>query len=179
MKGEIVSHYKIIKKIGGGGMGVVYLAEDTQLNRKVALKFLPPDLTRDPEARIRLVHEAQAASALDHPTICTVYEIDQTIDGHMFIAMAFYEGCTLREKIGKGHIGCEEILYIGVEIASGLAKVHEKGITHRDIKPANIIITNDKRIKIVDFGLAILSGQTRLTLKGEMTIGTVNYMSPE
>ena len=179
MKGEIVSHYKIIKKIGGGGMGVVYLAEDTQLNRKVALKFLPPDLTRDPEARIRLVHEAQAASALDHPTICTVYEIDQTRDGHMFIAMAFYVGCTLREKIGKGHIGYEEALYIGVEIASGLAKVHEKGIIHRDIKPANIIITSDKRIKIVDFGLAILSGQTRLTLKGQMTIGTVNYMSPE
>ncbi len=179
MINQEISHYKIIDKIGGGGMGIIYRAEDTRLKREVALKFLPPDLTRDPEARERLVREAQAASALDHPSICTVYEINQTADEQMYIAMAYYPGETLREKIEAGPLKYDQVFEITIEIVRGLEKAHEKGVIHRDIKPANIIVTDDGFIKIVDFGLAILSGQTHLTSDGVMFVGTVNYMSPE
>jgi serine/threonine protein kinase/Tfp pilus assembly protein PilF len=197
MIGKKISHYEILEKIGSGGMGVVYKAEDTQLKRYVALKFLPTDMTRDEEAKARFVHEAQAASALDHPNICTIYEISQTPDGQNFIAMAYYEGETLKDKIiprgmagakdkisqkdGPAHrrgLNKDEAIDITIQIANGLQKAHKKGIVHRDIKPANIIITNDGMPKILDFGLAKLTNQTMLTKAG-MTIGTISYMSPE
>ncbi len=157
---------------------MVYKAEDTKLKRMVALKFLPPELTRDDEAKERFVHEAQAASALDHPNICTVYEIDETEDGQMFIAMAYYEGETIKKKIERGPLPIDQTLDLAIQIAQGLAKAHEHGITHRDIKPANVMITKDGVVKIVDFGLAKLAGHARLTKTG-MTVGTVAYMSPE
>jgi serine/threonine protein kinase/Tfp pilus assembly protein PilF len=178
MVGKVVSHYKILEQLGGGGMGVVYKAQDLKLDRPVALKFLPPDLTRDPEAKQRFVHEAQAASALDHPNICTVYEVNETGDGQMFIAMACYAGETLKKKIERGPLTIEEAVDIAIQVAQGLAKAHEHGIVHRDIKPANIMITSDGVAKIVDFGLAKLSGRTMVTKAGT-TLGTVAYMSPE
>lgn len=179
MVGREVSRYRIIERIGAGGMGVVYRAEDKILKRDVALKFLPAGLTADSEARERLVREAQVASALDHPSICTVYEIDQAPDGQMYMAMAYYPGQTLKQRIEQGPIPVEESLEISLEIAKGLIKAHEKGVIHRDIKPANIIITEDDFIKIVDFGLAILTGQTHITSEQVIAVGTVNYMSPE
>jgi serine/threonine protein kinase len=178
MIGQAISHYKILEKLGGGGMGVVYKTEDTKLKRTVALKFLPPELTRDPEAKARFIHEAQAASALDHPNICDIHEIGETEDGQMFIAMACYEGDTLKMRIEKGRLGIEEAIEITTQVAQGLQKAHEKGIVHRDIKPANIIITNDGVSKILDFGLAKLAGQAKLTKTGS-TVGAAAYMSPE
>jgi serine/threonine protein kinase/tetratricopeptide (TPR) repeat protein len=178
MTGQTISHYKILEKLGGGGMGVVYKAEDTKLKRLVALKFLPPELTRDEEAKERFVHEAQAASALDHPNICAIHEIDEAEDGQIFICMAYYEGETLRKKIERGPLPLNQTLDLTIQIAQGLAKAHEHGITHRDIKPANVMIIRDGMVKIVDFGLAKLAGQSRLTKIGA-TVGTVAYMSPE
>jgi non-specific serine/threonine protein kinase len=178
MNGKTLSHYKIIKKLGRGGMGVVYKAEDTKLKRSVALKFLPPELTSDPEARQRFINEAQAASALDHQNICTVHEIDEDKDGQTFIVMACYEGETLKDKIQKGPIKVKEAVEIALQVAQGLEKTHKKGIIHRDIKPANIFVTDDGVVKIVDFGLAKLVGQVKLTRTGTTT-GTIAYMSPE
>ncbi len=159
-------------------MGVVYKAEDTKLKRTVALKFLPTDLTCDPEAKERFVQEAQAASALDHPNICTIHEIGETDDGQMFITMACYEGRSLKQVIDDHPISIDDCIHYTLQIAQGLQKAHEKGIVHRDIKPANIIITNDGVVKILDFGLAKLAGQSRITKTGS-TVGTVAYMSPE
>jgi len=178
--GRNISHYNIIEKLGSGGMGVVYKAEDTKLKRLVALKFLPSDLTRDDAAKERFVHEAQAASALDDPHICTIYEIGETEDGQTFIAMAFYGGETLKEKIESNPAGLpiSQAIELATQAAQGLGKAHNKGIVHRDIKPANIIVTDDGVAKIVDFGLAKLSGQTKLTKSGS-TLGTAAYMSPE
>ena len=178
MIGQQISHYKILEKLGEGGMGVVYKAEDTKLKRTVALKFLPPELTRDAEAKQRFIHEAQAASALEHNNICNIHEIDETDDGRTFIAMACYEGETLREKIKRGPLKVEEAVGIAIQIAQGLEKAHQKGIIHRDIKPANIYLTEDGIVKIVDFGLAKLLGISTLTKTGT-TPGTVTYMSPE
>jgi non-specific serine/threonine protein kinase len=178
MIGQTISHYNILEKLGGGGMGVVYKAEDIKLKRLVALKFLPPDLTRDDEAKERFVHEAQAASALDHPNICTIYEIDETEDGQLFIAMAYYKGETLKKKIDRGPLPLDEALNLAIQVVQGLERAHEAGIIHRDIKPANIMITERGEVKIVDFGLAKLAGRTRLTKSGS-TVGTVAYMSPE
>jgi len=178
MIGQVISHYRILEKLGGGGMGVVYKAEDTKLKRTVALKFLPPDLTRDSEAKERFVHEAQAASALDHNNICTIHEIGETDDGQMFIVMASYEGETLKSRISNCQLRIEEAVDIAVQIAQGLQKAHEKGIVHRDIKPANMIITKDGVVKILDFGVAKLAGRANLTKTGS-TIGTAAYMSPE
>ncbi len=178
MIGQTISHYKILAKLGGGGMGVVYKAEDTKLKRMVALKFLPPDLTRDEEAKTRFVNEAQAASTLDHSNICTIHEIDETEDGKIFICMAYYEGETLKKKIERGPLPIDQTLDLAMQIAQGLARAHEAGITHRDIKPANVMITKDGVVKIIDFGLAKLAGQLWLTKTG-MTPGTVAYMSPE
>ena len=178
MIGENISHYKIIEKLGEGGMGVVYKAEDTKLQRVVALKFLPVSMTRDERARARFVHEARAASALDHPNICTIHEIDETEEGHTFIVMAYYEGESLKEKIERGPIEIEEALDIVYQISEGLHEAHEKEIVHRDIKPANIALTTRDQVKIMDFGLAKLRGQTILTREGT-TLGTVSYMSPE
>jgi serine/threonine protein kinase/Flp pilus assembly protein TadD len=177
--GETLAHkYRIIRELGRGGMGVVYEAEDLKLKRTVALKFLPPELTADPEARERFIHEAQAASSLDHPNICTVHEIDEAEEGGMYIAMACYKGESLKERINRGPLRATEVIDLALQVAEGLAKAQEQGIVHRDIKPGNIIITSDGIIKILDFGLAKLAGDVRLTLPGT-TMGTVAYMSPE
>ncbi len=178
MIGKTVGRYQIEEKIGEGGMGVVYRAEDTKLKRTVALKFLPQDLTRSAEARERFIHEAQAASALDHPNICTIYEIDETDEGQVYIVMGLYEGQTLREKISERPLKLEDAIDITSQIAQGLAKAHEQKIIHRDIKPANIFITNEGQVKVLDFGVAKLAGSTKLTLTGT-TLGTVSYMAPE
>ncbi len=179
MIGKTISHYKILEKLGSGGMGDVYKAEDTKLKRTVALKFLPPELTRDEDERKRFRKEAIAASALDHPNIGTIHEIDEC-DGHFFIAMAYYEGGTLKDKIASNKEGLEvkEALDIAIQIAQGLKKAHAKGIVHRDIKPANILFTEEGQVKIIDFGLAKLKGSSVLTKTGT-TMGTVAYMSPE
>jgi tRNA A-37 threonylcarbamoyl transferase component Bud32/dienelactone hydrolase len=176
--GHTISHYRILAKLGEGGMGVVYKVEDTKLDRTVALKFLAQELTRDPEAKARFIHEAKAASALDHPNICTIHEIDETEDGRLFIAMACYEGETLKERIARGPLPLDDAVDIIQQVAKGLSLAHEQNIVHRDIKPANIFLTKDGLVKIVDFGLAKLAGQTRLTKTGT-TMGTAAYMSPE
>ena len=178
MIGQTISHYKILEKLGEGGMGIVYKAEDTKLKRTVALKFLPPELIRDPEVKERFIHEAQTASALEHHNICNVHEIDETDDGHTFMVMACYTGESLKERISRSPLKIDEAIAIGSQIAQGLAKAHEKGIVHRDIKPANIHLTDDGVVKILDFGLAKLRGQKKLTKEGT-TVGTVAYMSPE
>lgn len=174
----LAGKYRIHRKLGRGGMGVVYEAEDIKLKRTVALKFLPRELTYDGEARERFIHEAQAASALDHPHICTIHEIDEAESGQMYIAMACYRGESLKEKIRRGPLEIKESVEIAAQVADGLAKAHEQGIVHRDIKPANILITEDGLAKIVDFGLAKLAGEARLTRPGT-ALGTVAYMSPE
>jgi TolB-like protein/Tfp pilus assembly protein PilF len=178
MIGQTISHYKILEKLGEGGMGIVYKAQDTKLDRLVALKFLAQHLTADERDKERFLNEAKAASALDHPNICTVYEIGEAVDGQLFIAMAYYEGETLKKRIERGPLGIEESIGIIQQIAQGLANAHRRGGFHRDIKPANILITKDRQAKIVDFGLAKLSGQAKVTKAGA-TVGTAAYMSPE
>ncbi|MGO9261812.1 MAG: protein kinase domain-containing protein [Bryobacteraceae bacterium] len=181
LAGQTVSHYKILEKLGAGGMGVVYKAFDSKLDRLVALKFLPPDMRHDEAMKRRLTQEARAASALHHPNIVVVYEIDETPGGAIFIAMAFHEGPTLRVTIAKDGIPSgmpvAEALQIARQIASGLAKAHEHGIVHRDIKPANILTGTDGIVRIIDFGLA-KSVESTATLDGT-TKGTPLYMSPE
>jgi serine/threonine protein kinase/tetratricopeptide (TPR) repeat protein len=174
----LAGKFRIIETLGRGGMGVVYKAEDTKLDRTVALKFLSAELLLDSEARERFVTEAQAASRLDHPNICTIHEIGETEDGLMYIAMPYYKGQTLKEKMRSGDLGLEEGLDIIRQIAQGLAKAQGKGIVHRDIKPANVIVTEDGLAKVLDFGLAKLAGVSHLTKTGT-TMGTVGYMSPE
>jgi len=178
MIGQIISHYRILEKLGGGGMGVVYKAQDVKLDRFVALKFLPHHLSADSDEKTRFIHEAKTASALDHPNICTIYEIDETADGQMFIAMAYYDGETLKKKVASGQLSVDSAIDIATQIAQGLSRAHEAGITHRDIKPANVMITARGEVKIVDFGLAKLAGRTKLTKSGT-TMGTAAYMSPE
>ncbi len=178
MIGRTVSHYLIKERLGGGGMGVVYRAEDTRLNRPVALKFLPAELTRDAEARERFVQEARAASALDHPNICAVHDIDETPEGDCFICMAYCEGETLKRKMQSGRLPLDEAIGYAEQVCEGLAKAHERGIVHRDIKPANLMVTRDGTVKIVDFGLAKLAGAASLTHTGRM-VGTAAYVAPE
>lgn len=178
MISSTISHYKILEKLGGGGMGVVYKAQDLKLDRLVALKFLPTSLSFDDEAKQRFIHEAKSASSLQHNNICTIHEIDETVDGQLFISMDLYEGETLKKKIEKERLELEEIVNISIQIAEGLKKAHDKGIVHRDIKPANVFITNDSTVKILDFGLAKGLSENTLTQKG-MTFGTTTYMSPE
>jgi serine/threonine protein kinase len=172
MTGQTISHYRILEKLGEGGMGVVYKAEDTKLRRTVALKFLPPRAT---ENRERFIREAQAAAALNHPNICTVFEIDEQ---HGFLAMELIEGQSLKDKIAARPLPLEEALDIAMQACAGLQAAHEKGVVHRDIKPANLMVTLQGQVKIMDFGLAQVGERTRITKTGA-SIGTPAYMSPE
>lgn len=173
----IAKKYKIIKKLDEGGMGEVYKARDTKLDRNVALKFLLSDLIRDKKAKKRFIQEAKAAAALEHPNICTVYEVDEA-EGQIFISMSYIEGQSLKDKLEAGALDVDEAKDIALQVAEGLKEAHEKGIVHRDIKPANIMLTKKGQAKITDFGLAKLSGGADLT-KASTIMGTVAYMSPE
>lgn len=177
MIGKIVSHYKILEKLGGGGMGIVYKARDTKLDRVVALKFLPPELTLDDQAKKRFIQEARATSSLSHQNISTIYEIGEVEEG-TFIAMEYVEGDNLRDKIRSGMLGINEATDIALQISEGLQEAHERGIVHRDIKSENIIVTTRGKVKIVDFGVAKLLYGTEHPETGQR-IGTVAYMSPE
>ncbi len=177
MIGTVISHYKVLEKLGAGAMGVVYKAEDLTLGRLVALKFLPPQCSANDEEKKRFIQEARAASGLDHPNICTVHEIGESQFGQMFIVMACYDGETLDKIIKRGALAIEDGIDIGLQIASGLAKAHSHRIIHRDLKPANVIVTTDGVVKILDFGLAKL-GSLNITPQGT-TLGTPAYMSPE
>jgi serine/threonine protein kinase len=177
MVGQVISHYRILEKLGEGGMGVVYKAQDTKLDRMVALKFLPKHLLCDEEAKTRFVHEAKAASVLNHSNITTIHEIDE-VEGECFICMEYIEGKSIKEVIKEKGFSIEEILKIAIQVCEGLAAAHEKGIVHRDIKSDNIMLTPRGQVKIMDFGLAKLKGATKLTTTGT-TLGTLQYMSPE
>ena len=173
-----MDHYRIFEPLGGGGMGIVYRAEDTRLGRTVALKFLPPELTRDPVAKARFLQEARTASALDHPNICTIYDVGETADARLYLSMPCYDGETLREHIARGPLPLDEAMDITWQATRGLAKAHRQGIVHRDVKPANLMVTADGVVKILDFGIAKLAGAAGLTRTG-LPLGTPAYMAPE
>lgn len=178
MIGRTVSHYKILERLGEGGMGVIYKARDTRLDRLVALKFLKPSLVASEDVKKRFIREAKTASSLDHPNICAIYEIDEIPEGRMFIVMPYYDEGTLSERLDREAPDLEGVLGIVIGVASGLAAAHEKGIVHRDVKPGNIIFTPKGQVKILDFGLAKLADATKVTRDGA-TLGTIAYMSPE
>ena len=176
--GSRLGPYEIVSQLGQGGMGVVYHAHDPRLDRHVAIKLLPPDLTRDDTAKQRFLQEAKAASALDHPNICVIFEINETDDGQLYLVMAHYEGETLKERIARGPLDLDDAIDIATQVGEGLAEAHKAGIVHRDIKPANLFVTKSGIVKILDFGLAKLAGSEGVTQTGT-TVGTVAYMSPE
>ena len=176
--GTQLGPYAIVSQLGQGGMGVVYQAHDPRLNRHVAIKLLPPDLTRDETAKRRFLQEAKAASALDHPNICTIFEINETDDGQLYLVMAHYEGETLKERIARGPLELDDAIDIATQVGQGLAEAHAAGIVHRDIKPANLLVTKTGVVKIFDFGLAKLAGSEGIT-QSHTALGTVAYMSPE
>ena len=174
---RVVGQYRLREQVGGGGMGVIYKADDTRLGRTVALKLLPPELARDRTAKARFLHEARAASALDHPNLCTLYDAGE-IDSQLYLAMPLYEGETLRDRLAHGPLSVEEAVDIARQVAQGLAKAHRQGIVHRDVKPANLMLTTDGVVKILDFGIAKLAGEAGITRTG-VSVGTPAYMSPE
>jgi serine/threonine protein kinase/class 3 adenylate cyclase len=176
--GSKISHYRILEKLGEGGMGVLYKADDIRLKRRVALKFVRPDLTRQPKAKERLFREAQTTSRLDHPNTCTVFEIGETDEGQLYIVMPYYDGTTLRTRLERGRLSLGESVSIVRQIAEGLSAAHEQGVVHRDIKPENILLTHKGQVKILDFGIAKMGGGTTQTT-GLTTLGTLLYMSPE
>jgi tetratricopeptide (TPR) repeat protein len=175
--GQTIGSYVIVARVGGGGMGVVYRANDTRLGRTVALKFLPPQWSHDDDARQRFIREAQAASATNHPSICTIHDIETAPDGQLFIVMAYYDGPTLKQRLASGPLAVDDALDIATQIADGLAKAHAQSVVHRDIKPGNVIVTEDG-VRIVDFGLATFADALKLTVE-HSTLGTAAYMSPE
>jgi serine/threonine-protein kinase len=178
LAGRTIGHYQVVERVGGGGMGVIYKALDTRLGRTVALKFLTPRLDADASAAERFRQEARAAGALEHPNICTIFDIGETEDGRLFLAMPLYDGETLEQRIKRGPLAIGDATDITVQMLRGLAKAHARGIIHRDIKPANVFVTTDGVVKLLDFGIAKLA-DVSLTGPASRPLGTVAYMSPE
>src|ERR1051326_6044496 len=177
MIGKLISHYKILDKLGEGGMGIVYQARDTELDRMVALKFLPERLTSNDAERARFLQEAKAASALNHPNVCTIYGIDE-FEGRKFIEMEYVDGSTLRRKVSESPLRLNDAISFAIQIGEALQEAHSKGIVHRDIKCENIMVNSKNQIKVMDFGLAKLKGSLKLT-RTSSTVGTLAYMAPE